>query len=325
MKKTIPYLIYLLGMIPFLSIAGELGNILFDGKGQIIIINHQGCKLEKPIRENEKLILPLATCISSTAGEIVVLNNNLEKIHWAQHTPEVVWVVVTFLETSQFTIETLPNQYKICLSRCEEEPMKTLLTVSPQTMFSLQGITFQIPLQGMSIREFIDRSIGYKPKDMVRDGLPYFGSKRDDWFGKLREHEGYDIYINQAKVIASADGVVNKIDKGYRAGLYVKLGHGNELYTVYVHLKRVLVKEGQKVRSGEVIATIDGPAGNAVEAQLHFEIKISDKSVDPLPFIEHFYRDDNEIIQKIREYKQFQMQYTKEREEKVKAILKPYK
>lgn len=311
--------------MPTLSIAGELGNILFDAKEQIITINHQGCQLEKPIEESKKLILPLATCTSGTAGKIEVLNNNLEKIHWAQHTPEIVWIVVTFSEIYQFTIETLPNQYKICLSLCEEEPMKTLLTVSPQTMFSLQGITFQIPLQGMSIHEFLDRSMGYKPKNMVKDGLPYFGSKRDDWFGKLRDHEGYDIYINQAKVIASADGVVNKIDKGYRAGLYVKLDHGNELYTVYVHLKKVLVKEGQKVKSGEIIATIDGPAGNAVEAQLHFEIKISDKSVDPLPFVEHFYRDDNDIINKIKEYKELQAQYTKEREKKVKAVLKPYK
>jgi hypothetical protein len=82
------------------------------------------------------------------------------------------------------------------------------------------------------------------------------------------------------------------------------LDHGNELYTVYVHLKEARVKEGQKVKSREVIGIIDGPAGNAVEAQLHFEIKISDKSVDPLPFIEHFYRENPDITKKIQSYKQ---------------------
>jgi len=323
LKKATYYLVYVLGLIPSCGIAGELGNILFDGQ-YTITINHQNCKLEQPIEESKKLILPLAKCASGTAGEIEIFDNNLEKIHWAQHTPEVVWVVITFLEEYHFTTETSPDQYKVCLPICDEVPTKTLLNVSPQTLFSLQGIPFQIPLQGMSINEFIDRSIGYVSKDVVRDGLPNFGSKRDDWLGKLRKHEGYDIYITQANVIAAAAGVVKTIGKGYRSGLYIKLDHGNELYTVYVHLKEARVKEGQKVKSGEVIGIIDGPAGNAVEAQLHFEIKISDKSVDPLPFIEHFYRGDHDITQKIQDYKQSLTKRAREREEKVKAILKPY-
>lgn len=296
-----------------------MGNISFN-KQHAITVNHQGCQLGKPVKQARKLILPLEACISNTAGEIAVLDNTVEKIHWTQHTPNLVWVVVTFTENYHATIETLAHQYKICFPTCNDTVPKT-----SKTLFLLQGITFQIPLEGMLISEFIDRSIGYEPKDVVKDGLPHFGSKRDDWLGRVRKHQGYDIYINQTNVVAAAAGVVKKIGKGYRAGLYIKLDHGkNGLYTVYVHLKSAHVKEGQKVRAGEVIGMIDGPSGNAVEAQLHFEIKINNKSVDPLPFIEDFHQENQAIIQKIQHYKQLLVKRTQIREGKVKAILKPY-
>lgn len=51
-------------------------------------------------------------------------------------------------------------------------------------MFFFNSILFQIPLQDMLIDEFLLRSIGYVPSDFIRDGLPHFGSKRDDWKGK---------------------------------------------------------------------------------------------------------------------------------------------
>jgi len=51
-----------------------------------------------------------------------------------------------------------------------------------------------------------------------------------------------------------------------------------------------------------VIGIINGSSGNAIEAQLHFEIKPNNKSVDPLLLIKEFYQDDNQIIDKIKSY-----------------------
>ncbi len=169
-------------------------------------------------------------------------------------------------------------------------------------MFFLNSILFKIHLKDMLIDEFLIRSIGYVPSDFIRDGLPHFGSKRDDWKGKKRKHQGYDIYIDKINVIAAADGTVTKVKRSSRSGLYVKLHHGNKLYTLYVHLKRASVKRGQKVKQGEVIGIINGSSGNAIEAQLHFEIKPNNKSVDPLLLIKEFYQDDNQIIDKIKSY-----------------------
>ncbi len=170
-------------------------------------------------------------------------------------------------------------------------------------MFLLRGILFQIPLQGMKIEEFLDRSVGFVPKDVIRDGLPHFGAKRDDWKGKTRRHKGYDIYANKINVIAAADGRVTKVRKNRRAGLYVKLHHGSQVYSLYIHLTSASVKTGQKVRQGEIIGRINGISGNAISPQLHFEIKPNNRSVDPLPLIESYYQSDKQILAKIRRYK----------------------
>jgi len=71
-----------------------------------------------------------------------------------------------------------------------------------------------------------------------------------------------------------------------------------------VHLRSVSVKERQTVKQGEMIGMIDGAAGNAVTPQLHFEIKIDNIGVDPLPYIEMFYREDSQLLDKIKRYKE---------------------
>jgi hypothetical protein len=183
-------------------------------------------------------------------------------------------------------------------------------------LFSLSGQIFQIPLKDMLINEFIDKSIGYIPKDIIRDGLPHFGSKRDDWLGKMRIHKGYDIYIDKWDVVAAATGTVAKIGHSQRAGLYVKLHHGAKLYTVYVHIRQALVKTGQTVKAGELIGRIDGAVGNASSPQLHFELKINDNSVDPLPLIEAFHQADSALLTKIIDYKQ-KLEIASERRDRI--------
>ncbi len=312
----------LLLCFPVTGQAGKITNILFnEGK---LIIYHQNCDLKQPIRSSKKLILPLEDCASS-AGKIPLSTENLKQIHWAQHDPTTVWIVVTFLTDYQFEMVSSPDKYIVCLATsCQpklspEELEK--LTQSQTFLFSLENILFQIPLKQMLIAEWLDRSIGFIPRDLVRDGLPHFGSKRDDWKRKTRKHLGYDIYIDKVDVIAAAPGVVSRVGKNYQAGLYIKLNHDNHLTTVYVHLNQSLVKKGQLVKRGEVIGRIDGAAGNAISPQLHFEIKIKDKSVDPLSLIEKFYQADNPIKEKIETYKEKLIKLSQYRDNLVEQYL----
>lgn len=293
-------------LFPLASEAGRINNIFFDSGGAIITIRHNGCQLKLPFKSNRKLILPMAHC-ASNANKIYIKHPDLKKIHWAQHDPKTVWIVVTFSESQyQYEIASSPHQYQICIPSCESQKGQTdrhrSIRKQEKMMFKLNGVLFQIPLQNMLIDEFLDRSIGYVPKNLVRDGLPHFGSKRDDWKGKKRKHKGYDIYANKINVVAAADGTVTRIRRSALGGLYVKLHHGNKLYTLYIHLTNASVKRGQKVKRGDVIGAINGPSGNAVEPQLHFEIKPNNRGIDPLALIKTFYQADTQIMGKIKGY-----------------------
>lgn len=322
--KRINRIIYclILLLFPLAGEAGEIENIFFDTSTLTII--HHNCQLKPPYEERRKLILPMDNC-ASRAGKLSVTHPSLEKIHWAQHDRKTVWIVATFSTEYQFEIMPFPERYLVCLPNCNSSAHQDKEWVqarkTKKVMFLLNGIWFQIPLQGMLIDEFIDRSIGYVPKDFIRDGLPHFGSKRDDWKGKSRPHKGYDIYADRIKVIAAADGTVTAVRQNDRAGLYIKLHHGSRLYSLYVHLKSASVKEGQQVKQGELIGTIEGPTGNAVEAQLHFEIKPNNRSIDPLLLIEDFYQSDTGIIDKIKGYKKALSKTIQQRDQKVQEFL----
>ena len=67
-------------------------------------------------------------------------------------------------------------------------------------------------------------------------------------------------------------------------GNTVILKHGDNFYTVYAHNKSNMVKNGDKVKKGEVIATV-GATGSATFSQLHFEVRQGKKVRNPLFFL----------------------------------------
>ena len=96
----------------------------------------------------------------------------------------------------------------------------------------------------------------------------------DEWKGGM--HYGVDLSDgNIAEVYAYQSGAVLRAsDSGWNNGLgsYVVIDHGYGLVTVYAHLGRVDVSEGQQVGRGEVIGE-SGSTGYSTGVNLHFEIR----------------------------------------------------
>ncbi len=153
------------------------------------------------------------------------------------------------------------------------------------TIAVVRGFRLTSPVAGLDAEELVDRSLGFTPQDMVRDGLPHFGSMRDDWTGAPRRHKGLDIYIDDAFVQAVTDGKVVGTGPGAKAGGWATIRHGQGVETTYVHISDLKVKTGDVVVKGQPIAIIDGAVGNAVEPQLHFELRLDGETVDPVPYI----------------------------------------
>jgi murein DD-endopeptidase MepM/ murein hydrolase activator NlpD len=113
-----------------------------------------------------------------------------------------------------------------------------------------------------------------------------FGNDKDPFKYTTRFHSGIDIAADYGVDIkASGNGKV--IFSGYKVayGYVVFIDHGHDLVTVYGHASRLLVKEGQEVNKGDVIAKV-GSSGRSTGPHLHFEVRIDDTVVDPIKYLD---------------------------------------
>jgi murein DD-endopeptidase MepM/ murein hydrolase activator NlpD len=70
--------------------------------------------------------------------------------------------------------------------------------------------------------------------------------------------------------------------RGYGNLILVK--HANGWISAYAHCDSILVKRGEKVGRGQLIARV-GSTGNVSEPQLHFELRRGQQAVDPREFL----------------------------------------
>lgn len=102
---------------------------------------------------------------------------------------------------------------------------------------------------------------------------------------RVLPHWGLDIAAPRgAPVFATADGEVLDTFRSPTYGIGVDLRHGGTFLTRYAHLARVAVREGTRVRRGDVIGYV-GTTGRTTGPHLHYEIYINQRSVDPFPYL----------------------------------------
>jgi len=111
--------------------------------------------------------------------------------------------------------------------------------------------------------------------------LATYGTKADG-----SHNDGINIAAPRGTAVEAVDaGVVaytgNEL-RGY--GNLVLVKHANGWISAYAHCDQVLVKRGEKVARGQVIARV-GSTGNVSEPQLHFELRRGQHAVDPREFL----------------------------------------
>jgi murein DD-endopeptidase MepM/ murein hydrolase activator NlpD len=101
-----------------------------------------------------------------------------------------------------------------------------------------------------------------------------------------RHHGGVDFRAATGQPIhAAARGRVALVDDTFFGGIVVLLDHGWGLISGYRHLCQALVRPGQKVARGDVIAKA-GASGRVTGPHLHFDVTLGGSRVDPLAWIE---------------------------------------
>lgn len=128
-----------------------------------------------------------------------------------------------------------------------------------------------------------------------------FGDRKDPFTKRLAMHEGIDLGAwPGTPVRTTAPGVVRHAGNKGGYGLLVVVDHGCGLQTLYGHLKRISVTEGQQVTHRDVLGIV-GSTGRSTGPHVHYEVRIHDKPVDPYRFIEagrHVFKiEDSEATQ----------------------------
>ena len=112
-----------------------------------------------------------------------------------------------------------------------------------------------------------------------------FGYRISPFTDEREFHKGVDISARmKTKIIAPADGVVISEGRTYGYGNVITISHGYGLKTRYGHLNSFLVKKGDTIKRGQVIALL-GNSGRSTGPHLHYEVHLNDVPVDPFRYI----------------------------------------
>ena len=95
-----------------------------------------------------------------------------------------------------------------------------------------------------------------------------------------KNHTGTDIAaVMGTKIKSATDGQVVLVSEEGDYGKHLKIQIG-EVSIIYAHCNSLYVKEGEQIKQGQEIAEV-GSTGNSTGPHLHFEIRISERTVDP--------------------------------------------
>ncbi|MGC9046957.1 MAG: M23 family metallopeptidase [Minisyncoccia bacterium] len=113
-----------------------------------------------------------------------------------------------------------------------------------------------------------------------------FGEKRTDQsINYSSYHNGVDLRAKiNTPVYAINNGVVKIADHYILEGNFIIIDHGSNIFSDYLHLNKLNVKQGDYVQKGQLIGWT-GESGQTIGPHLHFMIKINNTPVDPLNFI----------------------------------------
>jgi murein DD-endopeptidase MepM/ murein hydrolase activator NlpD len=116
-----------------------------------------------------------------------------------------------------------------------------------------------------------------------------FGLRIHPYYKISKFHAGMDFTAPLGtEIYATGDGTIESVSSGKRGmGNYIIVNHGFGYSSAYAHLESFNVRQGQKVRRGDVIGFV-GNTGMSIAPHLHYEIRLNGENVDP---VNYFFND----------------------------------
>ena len=138
----------------------------------------------------------------------------------------------------------------------------------------------QLAAQGVTIVS----EKGFKWPSYATTITSLFGSRTHPVTGRPNNHTGVDIAAaGGTDIWAAKSGVVLTSTYKSSYGNYVVISHANGESTLYAHMSKRLVSEGDKVTQGQTIGLV-GTTGSSTGNHLHLEVRLNGQRQDPLNY-----------------------------------------
>jgi murein DD-endopeptidase MepM/ murein hydrolase activator NlpD len=244
----------------------------------------KGKKMRKNLVISTLLLLAFwlrATTLDSSTKQAILIDN--DKIHsYGERLGK--WVI---LAESPVSLNNLLKEYET-----SEEELKEVNSLKQNEIVPVRKPIF-IPYSESYIQNLSNKGQG---RDIVLSDYRDFvwpvgtvNAKISSKLGLRRHsmHTGIDIACpHRSPILAAGDGVITSATYNGNYGLAVFIQHDiNQIQTLYAHNSYLLVKEGERVQKGQIIA-FSGSTGHSTGPHLHFEVRYQNIVLNPEHYIQ---------------------------------------
>jgi len=199
-----------------------------------------------------------------------------------------------------FEVDPLPSSLREAGSGGSSEKVfsnsrfsKTIVSIDNR----LNQLTKKLVVQSKSYDEVVEMAVNKEKRLAARPAIQPVSIKELTHFGSpfgfrlhpilriYRMHAGIDLTCPRGTpIFSTADGIVR--EAGYTSGGYgnkILVDHGYGYQTLYGHCDKIFVKDGDRVKRGDIIGSV-GSTGLSVAPHLHYEVHVNGKPVNPINY-----------------------------------------
>lgn len=237
---------------------------------------------------------PIIIIVSTTTPQMITFNS--KQISTNKYKNNIIAFVGTDInqKTGQYDIIAGDIKKTITISPRPkiEKKMSIPTKLGGNTKASEKNLIKTMAIEADTLRNLFSTSTQLWSNDFIFPTKDFFIT---DTFGYSRmtvgtviTHKGTDFRAPiGTEVMAMNDGIVRLVTNSRNYGKHIVIDHGNNIFTIYMHLSEFRVIEEEVVKKGQIIA-LSGDTGYVHGAHLHLSVKIGTLSIDPMRFMDFF-------------------------------------